>query len=391
MDFNRAFKNMPKGTVLYSPIIGECKFECFDDSNNIIVSFIDENGIKRHPVFNGHFGFLKDCSHGKVMLFPDKEETWDNWQSILFKKGDFITNGCGCVEIYLTTNSCINSNGKIIPINRLKDYTYASDIGINDFKGTLKLNGYKWDNTKNELEHIVEKPKFKIGETIRPVGANALYTIVDITDTTYVLDDNTFVYIYEQEKYVHVRYSPIFKVGDLIKEKESGLHYIVDRITDSCYILRNNTNTLLFEFQYDWEVVYGETESYCNYKNCKKLVEHGFKYKGDLSDNLDKYGFYSGPNHIVVFDDYVVSDEDCIRISQDSAMKWIRKVYGLEIGAKPVMDCDANETVYIPFVKRYNSSRKEYVNEISYLEAIACEKYEDAINDAITYSFKKLI
>ena len=72
-------------------------------------------------------------------------------------------------------------------------------------------------------------------------------------------------------------------------------------------------------------------------------------------------------------------------------MKWIRKIYGIEVGAKPVMDCDANETVYIPFAKRYSPYKQEFINEISYLEAIASENYEDAVDEAIKFVFKRLV
>lgn len=393
VNFNRIFKNMPRGTTLYSPLIGDCTLERVDTDNNIIVSFVDEHDNKRYPAFNGDFGFLKDCCRGKVMIFPNKNETWENWQIALFKKGDFVTCGCGCVEIYLTPTTCINANGKVVEISVLKNYTYASDREISDFKGALRLNGFKWNSVNKELEHVVEKPKFKVGERIKYIGNDSIAaTITEITDTTYILEDNSFIYIYEQEHYSHVCYMPIYRPGDFIKKKGTNLHGIIESVTDRCYTFKNDPNEIvLFEFQYDWEIVYGDGESYCNYENCKKLVEYGFKYKGDLADNLEKHGFYSGPNHNVVFDDYVVNDEDCIRISQNSAMKWLRKVYGIEIGAKPLMDCDLNTTVYIPFVKRYDSSRKEYVNEISYLEAIACDDYEEAIDSAITHTFKKLI
>ena len=214
----KIFKNMPRGIELYSPLVGKCVLERVDSDRNIVVSFIDSNSEKRYPAFNGDFGFLKDCCNGKVMIFPDNTETWDNWQKILFKKGDYITYGCGFVLIYLNPIEGINANGAIVDIPRLDEYTYASEREINDFNGALRLEGYKWNHVKKELEHIVEKPKFKVGEMIKRRNDNLLgpYVIVEITDTKYIFDDGTEAYIYNQGMYEHVKYVPIFHLSPSI-------------------------------------------------------------------------------------------------------------------------------------------------------------------------------
>ena len=39
--------------------------------------------------------------------------------------------------------------------------------------------------------------------------------------------------------------------------------------------------------------MYGEGESYCSYENCKSLIDHGFRYKGELCDNLEIYNLHN--------------------------------------------------------------------------------------------------
>ena len=399
IDLKRIFKNMPTGIKLYSPLFGVCTLERVDTEGNIIVSFIDANGEKRYPVFNGNFGFLKDCNNGKLMIFPDKSETWEEWQKKLFKKGDFITDEYSNVLIYIDGTTCSSSIGKTISqFYDLSKYTYASDREIKEFKANLRNEGYKWNDKTLKLEPIIEKPNFKVGEVIKyrvksDFDEDETFKIIEIKDNKYYFDDGSFAYIYTQNQFVKVGHFPIFKIGELIKNKNSNSYNVIENITDRGYIFKNGPNPiLLFEFQNDWEVVYGEGENYCNYENCKTLIEHGFQYKGNLCDNLETYGFYSGENHdILVFDDYTDNPDDCIRISQNSAAKWIRKVYGIEIGASPLMDEENNKTVYIPYAQRYNSLHEKFINEIKFLEVIACEKYEDAIDDAIKIVFKKLI
>ena len=390
----RVFKNMPRGIELYSPLVGKCVLERVDSDRNIVVSFIDSNSEKRYPAFNGDFGFLKDCCNGKVMIFPDNTETWDNWQNILFKKGDYITYGCGFVLIYLNPIEGINANGATVEIPRLDEYTYASEREINDFNGALRLEGYKWNNVKKELEHIVEKPKFKVGEMIKRRNDNLLgpYVIVEITDTKYVFDDGTTAYIYNQGMYEHVKYVPIFEEGDIIKKRGSNKCYIIDSITDRCYVLKGCDTIVLFEFQTDWEPIYAESVDYCGYDNCKRLIELGFKFDKDkdMADLLEYYGFYTGANHdIVVFDDTTDMPEDCIRITQEAAIKWIRKVFGYEIGVNPVFDSDTRETTYIPYVKEYDGEEKKYVNLMKFNDVKEIYTPTCAIENAINFALNK--
>lgn len=396
IDLKRIFKYMPRGIKLYSPLFGVCTLERIDSEDNIVVSFIDKKGQKRYPVFDGNFGFLQDCNNGKLMIFPDKSETWDGWQNKLFKKGDFISFGVdGETLVFINNDSFLTRYGKWVRNRNICGYFYSSDKQINEFKSSLRTEGYKWNGQTFTLEAIVEKPIFKIGETVVYKGKtdfeNEPLKICDIKDNKYIFDDNSFSYIYTQNQFTHAGYFPIFKIGELIKKKGTNLHNIIESVTDRGYTFKNNSEILIFEFQNDWESVYGEGESYCNYDNCISLLDHGFKYEGDPSDNLERFGFYSGPNHVVVFDDYVVNEEDCIRISQNSAIKWIRKIYGIEVSAKPVMDCDAHEIVYLPVAQTYSPYKREFINEISYLESIACDKYEDAIDEAIMFVFKRLV
>lgn len=61
-------KNVPIGTILYSPIFGDVKFEGVDERNGYI-EITEEYGIKRFR----HDGTYLMREHGECLLFPSKE------------------------------------------------------------------------------------------------------------------------------------------------------------------------------------------------------------------------------------------------------------------------------------------------------------------------------
>lgn len=65
-------KNTPSGTKLYSPICGECTFDCIDDGYILVTK------SKHYFRFN-EFG---QCSmDGECLLFPSKKQRdWSNYQ-----------------------------------------------------------------------------------------------------------------------------------------------------------------------------------------------------------------------------------------------------------------------------------------------------------------------
>ena len=65
-------KNTPSGTKLYSPICGECTFDCIDDGYILVTK------SKHYFRFN-EFG--QCCMDGECLLFPSKEvRDWSKYQ-----------------------------------------------------------------------------------------------------------------------------------------------------------------------------------------------------------------------------------------------------------------------------------------------------------------------
>lgn len=396
IDFKHIFTNMPIGTKLYSPICGECILERINTEGDIITSFTDEKGEKRHMTFNGNFGLVKDCNHGKVMIYPDEEMKWDYWQVKLFKKGDYVSNSKGFIAIFINKTECYSFKGEKKAFFDLTTFRYADKKEIELLNNSLMDEGFVWDG--NNMAVIVDVPNFKIGEIIKVKNTGYFNSgkplkIVDITKRKYVFEDGTTTSINKQGEYVHVGYSPIFAKGKLIRNKKSKEYFVIEDITERYYVLKGlKRQNLLFDFQNEWEMVLAEHPDYCSYANCNLLYENGFEFGPPFAacDLYDVYGFYSGDNHQVVFDDYVVDEKDVLRIPQDSAIKWIRNIYGVEIGTTPMVDAETNKTVYIPYARTRDNDGLTFVNRMGYQDVKEVESQSGAIDCAIRFVLTKL-
>ena len=86
LNLTEILKNAPKGLKLWSPLFGEVILN--STSSGIIHVTIEHDGILKVFCANGKYFDYPDA---ECLLFPSKEHrTWDNWQQILFKKGDYI-------------------------------------------------------------------------------------------------------------------------------------------------------------------------------------------------------------------------------------------------------------------------------------------------------------
>lgn len=76
-------KNTPKGTKLYSPVFGECKFNHVSPCDSIYVCYKDTL-----IEFNKYGQFSLDNSDGECLLFPSKEVR--DWNNCNFKPFDRV-------------------------------------------------------------------------------------------------------------------------------------------------------------------------------------------------------------------------------------------------------------------------------------------------------------
>lgn len=162
----------PKGLPLYSPLLGECKFD-----------YSSKTGIITVRAGNSCFTFHKNGQYyedmGDCLLFPSKEhQSWDNWQQILLPQ----SIGSVCASFYTSTKKlflCTPKGVIFIHDNNpahsfhswramTKDYCscckYATREETDQFFKELKRRGYKW----NGEEIIEEQPnKFDVS-TLKP-------------------------------------------------------------------------------------------------------------------------------------------------------------------------------------------------------------------------------
>jgi hypothetical protein len=103
-------KDKPKGTKLWSPIFGDCKFSRLSS----------ESGIRVFPIHNGFTSteeksFFKTGQYtlaGEVCLFPSKQ--MQDWSKFAWKKGDVLVSNDGKETIFF---------------NRFTDDTYTKFFG----------------------------------------------------------------------------------------------------------------------------------------------------------------------------------------------------------------------------------------------------------------------
>lgn len=104
-------KNVPKGTKLYSPILGECELDEISKENELI-------NVKANT---GYYTFYKKGSYyryfGECLLFPSKENR--DWSTFKIEKEDFQ------VGDYVK----VKSSGKVYLIKQIKETgVLVSDI-----------------------------------------------------------------------------------------------------------------------------------------------------------------------------------------------------------------------------------------------------------------------
>lgn len=172
-------KDCPKGTLLYSPLLGEVKLDGINDLLSFPVSVIDKKGDKYSFTKQGTF-FL---SNGECLLFPSKDQRdWSKYQRP-FVNGDIITSKAGGVALFSHTEprfDCSNlvyyhclfyppetfKLGLNYGIGGVSDCRFATEEEKQKLFQAIKDNGYKWNAKTKTLEKLIT-PKFKLGDVIQ--------------------------------------------------------------------------------------------------------------------------------------------------------------------------------------------------------------------------------
>lgn len=92
-------KDKPKGTKLWSPIVGNCTFKGYSSKNGAIVaSFVDKDGEELDWDFNEYGKTFSAPKEAEVCLFPSKEMR--DWKKFAWKKGDVLISNDGKKEVF---------------------------------------------------------------------------------------------------------------------------------------------------------------------------------------------------------------------------------------------------------------------------------------------------
>ena len=217
-------KDCPKGTKLYSPLVGECTLEhIHGELKKILISTSDGTTL----TFNNN-GTYFQIGNSECLLFPSKDQRdWSKFQRP-FKDGDviyFITknnneyififknNTDNYIETYadftIVTSRC--SLDTSFYNDNIKYQRLATEEERQKLFDAIKANGYKWNFETKTLEKLIE-PKFKIGDKIKKKGNNdyRLTTIESINNNYYIIKtpdwfDNRYItdklYFSNQDNY----------------------------------------------------------------------------------------------------------------------------------------------------------------------------------------------
>ena len=157
-DFNileNALLFAPEGTRIWSDVDGLVELDRYHDKRYNVVAKEDSiyplgsihtdttTGLAEHCAYslNGHYNDCAISSKGICVLWPSKEHrTWENWQSVLFKAGDFIYNKKQkkvMIFHHFDTNG-VSYSGRLSngnpEIGALADCRFASNEQIEQFK-----------------------------------------------------------------------------------------------------------------------------------------------------------------------------------------------------------------------------------------------------------------
>lgn len=214
-------KDFPKGTKLYSPLCGECTFQCIhSELKKILISTSDGTTLTFH-----NNGTYYQMDNSECLLFPSKDQRdWSKFQRP-FMDGDILVDISGDIyicKIISTYNYCgsyasINSNGVFISYytSFIEDSSrYATEEEKQKLFQAIKDNGYKWNPETKTLEKFIE-PKFKVGDRVwHKNNHNVVFTITNIGDDYYARGGKMAFSFDDQDNYELV--SNKFDINTLI-------------------------------------------------------------------------------------------------------------------------------------------------------------------------------
>ena len=190
-------KDCPKGTKLYSPILGEVEY--LEYGHDTI--WVKRPSTRANYSFD-QFGRYLNIEDSECVLFPSKDNrNWDKFRP--FKDGDILVGNVGKPFIFNCTDGekvfshCgIDFSGRFWKASSnwtlVKSLRFATEEEKQQLFDTIKANGYKWNAETKTLEKLIV-PKFKVGDRIQFNNERPIRIIKSLEYDRYRLDNGCYI------------------------------------------------------------------------------------------------------------------------------------------------------------------------------------------------------
>ena len=244
IDLTKILKDCPKGTKLYSLILGEVKLYKIEEDEDYPIVIETMTDQRFRLAQDGRHSSIFD---GECTLFPSKDQR--DWSKFIppckFKDGDIVATSSRS-QVFILKRMENDKKGycyigydldynKLFPAGKWYFSRLATEEEKRKFFDAIKLNGYKWNAETKTLEKLV-KPKFKVGDKIvngfrKYIGDSVAQGVIsEITDDKYIFTDNSYISISSQDSWELVpdRFDPkTLKPFDKILVRRGNENYDV--------------------------------------------------------------------------------------------------------------------------------------------------------------------
>ena len=224
IDLTKILKKCPKGTKLYSSVLGEVELEGVTDSVNypIIVKLNEEQFGERIIETFTSDGRLIATYEGECVLFPSRDQRdWSKFKHTCeFKDGDILS--------YQTVR-------------------FATEEEKQKLFQAIKDNRYKWNAETKTLEKLVE-PRFKVGDWVVFITSKSVYKVEKKENYEYTLRHilgGSMCLPFSNEKLIREWTIEDAKDGDVLVNGSNIFifHFINNiRLMGYCHVNMNNGN-----------------------------------------------------------------------------------------------------------------------------------------------------
>lgn len=192
----------PQGLKLYSLVDGEVTFKEVDTTQEYYPIYTTDKQNDISDAFTKDGKIYYDYKDAECVLFPSKEhKSWDEWQKVLFKVGDIVTNIKNIEQeqkTFIISSRSLNFIGTTNSKHELflqgepSSYRYATPEEREQFFNELNKNGYKWNADTKQIEKIKQQytPKYDCSGYEGTINREEQFTIDDFKPFDKVLTRN---------------------------------------------------------------------------------------------------------------------------------------------------------------------------------------------------------